>query len=91
MKNKNSLSDGKLAKASGGVYNKDTHSVEQLHYDDPEMERIAQGTYASSFMNGQNINMSSQNKAIKQAIEKKVLDKNPSLKKIETWQPNHNM
>jgi hypothetical protein len=91
MKNKNSLSNDKLDKASGGVYNKDTHSVEQLHYDDPEMEKVAQETYAESLMNGQNINMASQNKGIKQAVEKKALDKSSALKEITTYQPNHNM
>ncbi len=91
MKNKNSLSNEKLNKASGGIYNQPTHSVEQLHYDDPEMENLAQEIYASSLEHGQNINMASQNQAIDEAVRKHANDKNPSLKEITTYQANHNM
>lgn len=91
MKNKNSLNDEKLNVASGGIYNHYTHSVERLHYDDPEMERVSQQVYANSLMHGQNQNMASQNQAIATAIEKHVNDRSPSLKEITTYQANHNM
>ena len=91
MKNKNKLNNEKLNKASGGVYNNATHSVEHIHYDDPAMEKVAQETYSSSLMNGQNMNMAAQNQAISKAVKKHANDKNPSLKEIPTYQANHNM
>lgn len=91
MKNKNSLSNEKLNKASGGIYNQPTHSVEQLHYENPEMENLAQEIYASRLEHGQNMNMASQNQAIDEAIRKQANEKNSSLKEITTYQANHNM
>lgn len=91
MKNKNSLRNEKLNKASGGVYDQPTHSVNQIHYDDPIMEEVAQKTYADSLMNVQNMNMASQNQSINNAVIKHANDKNPSLKKITTYQAGHNM
>lgn len=91
MKNKNSLNEEKLNVASGGIYNQPTHSVEQLHYENPEMENLAQEIYANSLMHGQNMNMASQNQDIDAAVRKQATDKNPSLKEIPTYQANHNM
>lgn len=91
MKNRNSLSNEKLNKASGGVYDQPTHSVGQIHYDDPIMEKVAQETYADNLMNGQNMNMAAQNQAINKAVIKHANDKNPSLKEITTYQAGHNM
>ena len=91
MKNNNSLNDEKLNVASGGIYNQPTHSVEQLHYDDPEMEKMSQEIYANSLMHGQNMNMASQNQAIDAAVKKHASDQNPYLKKTDTYHANHNL
>jgi hypothetical protein len=91
MKNKDILDSKELAKTNGGVYDEGTHSVEQLHYDDPVMEAVAQKTYSESLMNGQNVNMAAQNQAIHNAVKKKANSQNDSLKEITTYQATHNM